>query len=480
MATGLEQQLIKGARFAAGPVVPIGSIAAAGFEKGQKKVKAEQLAKQQADFERKKLEAENYNKKRKESEKILSDYIKNEEDYSGGALPGNVGEIITDGSIGLKKFHNNVENQIRKGNIGLADSMKARQQSQQMLKKLNSGAGTYKEWMKIYEETHDNLSSTVGSKNVDIVNSMAKGLVYEQGKDTVVKNEKGETIHTFKDKEPLDVYSPETFEELNYISPDTSAINTLFDATQKSAQAAASKGADMTGYIKKVEQDLAQLTLTDSQYVSAAFDFLGKETPGFTNPFDSYIEEDMRAAFESKDPSLIKDKGGEGGNMDEIKAFVHNAMIEGAKDAYEGYKKDYADKFEPKDDSKTDKKELQRIKQLEFATPLIDETQIPRDKKGNVAIDDVVFTSLLARLNLAVDSRGAASGDTGSVISVKSNITNKTLNITSNMLDSDVKNALMLLSGSTTQEANESYPLDPSGPLSEKASNVFTPPHLRK
>jgi hypothetical protein len=346
MATGLEQQLIKGARFAAGPVVPIGSIAAAGFEKGQKAIKDIQ-AKQ---FEQRKLEAENYNKKRKETEKILSDYIKDQKEFDKRIPPNNYGQIITEKSVELKKSRNNVENEIRKGNIGLADSMKATQKDQQTLKKLNSGIGSYEEWMKIYGEIHDNLSSTVGSKNVDIVNSMAKGLVFKQGKDTVVKNEKGEAIHTFKDKEPLDIYSPETFEELNYISPDTSGINALFDATQKSAQAAASKGADMMGYIKKVEQDLTQLTLTDSQYISAAFDFLGKETPGFTNPFDSYIEEDMRAAFESKDPSLIKDKGGEEGNIDEIKAFVHNAMIEGAKDAYEGFKKDYADKFEPKDD----------------------------------------------------------------------------------------------------------------------------------
>ena len=476
MATGLEQQLIKGARFAAGPVVPIGSIAAAGFEKGQKAIKDIQ-AKQ---FEQRKLEAENYNKKRKETEKIVSNYIKDQDQLDKPIPPNNYGQIITENSVELKKSRNNVENEIRKGNIGLADSMKATQKDKQKLKNISSGISSYEEWMKIYEETHDNLSSTVGSKNVDVVNSMAKGLVFEQGKNVIVKNEKGETIHTFEDKELLNVYGPETFEELGYISPDTSGINALFDATQKSAQSAASKGADMTGYIKKVEQDLAQLTLTDNQYISAAFDFLGKETPGFTNPFNSYIEEDMRAAFESKDPSLIKDKGGEKGNMDEIKAFVHKAMIEGAKDAYEGYKKDYADKFEPQDDPKTDKKELQRIKQLEFATPLIDETKIPRDKNGNVTVGDVVFTSLLARLNLAVDSRGAAAGESGSAISVKSNITNKTLNMTSNMLDSDVKNALMLLSGATIQEANESYPPNPSGPLSEKASNVFTPPHLRK
>tara|TARA_Y100000389_G_scaffold5902_1_gene5684 strand:- start:14741 stop:16168 length:1428 start_codon:yes stop_codon:yes gene_type:complete len=346
MATGLEQQLIKGARFAAGPVVPIGSIAAAGFEKGQKKVKTEQLAKQQADFERRKLEAENYNKKRKDSEKILSDYIKNQKTLDKPLPPNNYGQIIAEGGLKLKQFRNGVEKEIRNGNIGQADSMKAAQEGQQMLGSLSSGVSSYGEWMEIYADIDDNLSSTVGSTNINIVNSMAKGLVYEQGKDTVVKDEEGKTLYTFKDKNILDVYSPETFDELGYTPPDTAGINTLFDATQKSAQSAASKGADMTGYIKKVEQDLAQLTLTDNQYISAAFDFLGKETPGFTNPFESYIEEDMRAAFESKDPSLIKDKGGEEGNMDEIKAFVHKAMIEGAKDAYEGFKKDYADKFE--------------------------------------------------------------------------------------------------------------------------------------
>jgi hypothetical protein len=474
MATGLEQQLIKGARFAAGPVVPIGSIAAAGFEKGQKVIKDIE-AKQ---FEQRKLEAENYNKKRKDSEKILSDYIKNQKTLENPLPPNNYGQIIAEGGLKLKQFRNNVENEIRNGNIGRADSMKATQEGQQMLGSLSSGVGSYGEWMEIYGDIDDNLSSTVGSTNINIVNSMAKGLVYEQGKDTVVKDEEGKTLYTFKDKNILDVYSPETFDELGYTSPDTTGINTLFDATQKSAQSAASKGADMTGYIKKVEQDLAQLTLTDNQYISAAFDFLGKETPGFTNPFDSYIEEDMRAAFKSKDPSLIKDKGGEEGNVDEIKAFVHKAMIEGAKDAYEGYKKDYADKFEPSG-VKTDKKELQRAKQLESTMPLIEQVKIPKNDKGNADINNVSFTRELARLNLAVDKSGAF-GEDDKVIEVRSNITNKKLNITSNMLDSDIKNILMLLSGATTQEANESYPLDREGPLSEKASDVFTPPHLRK
>ena len=43
--------------------------------------------------------------------------------------------------------------------------------------------------------------------------------------------------------------------------------------------------------------------------------------------------------------------------------------------------------------------------------------------------------------------------------SVKSNITNKSLNITGEMNDLDVKNALMLLSGATTKEADKAYPI---------------------
>jgi hypothetical protein len=53
--------------------------------------------------------------------------------------------------------------------------------------------------------------------------------------------------------------------------------------------------------------------------------------------------------------------------MDEIKAFVHKAMIEGAKDAYEGYKKDYADKFEPKSDPKPTSAEQSKIEMKESA-----------------------------------------------------------------------------------------------------------------
>ena len=71
MATGLEQQLIKGARFAAGPVVPIGSIAAAGFEKGQKVIKDIE-AKQ---IEARKAEAEAWAKKRQDTAKNWTKYF---------------------------------------------------------------------------------------------------------------------------------------------------------------------------------------------------------------------------------------------------------------------------------------------------------------------------------------------------------------------------------------------------------------------
>ena len=471
MATGLEQQLIKGARFAAGPVVPIGSIAAAGFEKGQKKVKAEQLAKQQADFERRKLEAERLTKQNENTNKILDALYKNKDKVrvNGELLKGYWKEQNLLGAAQVKQNELKLTERIKSGQLGKYDSLIAQDDLVNTpLSNLKEAADKYVGFADAVDEVKANLSSSVSADQATKINGILSG-------DKEIINQVSKEL----DISPSNLLNVETLEKLGYMSADTSGINTLFDATQKSAQSAASKGADMTGYIKKVEQDLAQLTLTDKQYVSAAFDFLGKTTPGFTNPFDSYIEDDMRAAFDAKDPNLL-DTNGDGDSMPEIKAFVHKAMIEGAKDAYEGYKKDYADKFEPKDDSKTNKKELQRIKHLEIATPLINETKIPRDKNGNVAVDDVLFTSLLARLNLAVDSRGAASGDTGSAISVKSNITNKTLNITSNMIDSDVKNALMLLSGSTVQEANESYPLDPSGPLSEKASDIFTPPHLRK
>ena len=470
MATGLEQQLIKGARFAAGPVVPIGSIAAAGFEKGQKKVKTEQLAKQQADFERKKLEAENYKNRLKSQDKILDNLFKNRTKAKVNAdlLKGYWGEANIKDSEAIKLSEAEIKDLVKSGKISNSEALTMqREQVNDRMGLAVQRADNYSAFAEVVDDIRGKgVSSSVPSESINEVNAILLG------------DSKAITAISKKyDIPPEDLLSEDALEKIGFKAADSAAFENVFSTVITAADAAASKGKSLENYKQDIQTAVSSMRLSDEQVQSVAFDYLGKQLPEYTEQYKTHLD--------AKDTDgLIKavgDLNADGdANEEDLRIFITNQMVEAGEAAYEGYKKDYADKFEPQDGSKTDKKELQRIKQLEFATPLIDETKIPRDKNGNVAVDDVLFTSLLARLNLAVDSRGAASGDTGSAISVKSNITNKTLNITSNMIDSDVKNALMLLSGSTIQEANESYPLDPSGPLSEKASDIFTPPHLRK
>lgn len=104
-------------------------------------------------------------------------------------------------------------------------------------------------------------------------------------------------------------------------------------------------------------------------------------------------------------------------------------------------------------------KEAKRKEQLNTAMPIIGNIKVPRDSDGRVDVGDSSFYNELARLNLAVDKAGFFESKDDKVIAVKSNITNKSLNITGEMNDLDVKNALMLLSGATTKEADKAYPI---------------------
>ena len=290
------------------------------------------------DFQKQKLEADKLAKENDNTDKILDALYKNKNKARVNAelLQGEWKKNILFGANEIKKNESELTNKVKSGKISKYDSLIEQDNLVNMpLSDLKDSADNYVAFVDAVNTTKENLSSSVSSAQAAKVNGILSGdkkVIDQVSKELNVK--------------PNDLLKPNVLQKLGYRIADTSSINTLFDATQKAAQTAASKGADMAGYIKKVEQDLSQLTLTDDQYLSAAFDFLGKETPGFVNPFDSYINENIREALDAKDPSLVRDINNDGSNMDEIKEFVHKAMIEGAKDAYEGFKKDYADKYE--------------------------------------------------------------------------------------------------------------------------------------
>lgn len=290
------------------------------------------------DFERKKLEAKNLSEQNKRTEKILVSLFNKENKIK-------VNNELTQGywknknnaeSFKAKKNKSILYNSVKTGELDQYEALVAQEENvNKLLTVASERADNYRNFYNTAGEIKKNISSSVASDVVDKVNGIIEG-------DENIINSVSKELNV----DPDDLLNAETLNKLGYIAADTTGIGTLFDTVQSSANSAASKGADFNGYIQKVKQDLSQLNLSDMQYISAAFDFLGKETPGFTSPFTSYIDEDMKAALKAKDINAIPDTDGDGNPMNEIKAFVNDAMIKAAEDSYDAFKKDYADKFD--------------------------------------------------------------------------------------------------------------------------------------
>lgn len=327
--------LIRGERRAAGPVVPLGTIAAAGFEKGLGRIQKIQ----QSEFEKRKLEAQALAKNNQDTEKILNNLYKNQSKVkvNNELLQGYWSQTNLATAALIKQNQYDLYKAVKSGKLTQFEAYTAQDQVvNNPLQQAVDRADKYREFYTAANNIKENISSSVSADVVGKVNGILSGdqnIIFSVAKEL--------------DVDPDDLLNPDTLQKLGYVSADTTGINTLFDATQQAAQSAAQKGLDKNGYMQSVKQNLSQLQLSDNQYISAAFDFLGKETPGYVNPFDSYIKEDMKVALETKNINAIQDTDGDGNPMNEIKSFVNDAMIKAAEDSYEAFKKDYADKFIP-------------------------------------------------------------------------------------------------------------------------------------
>ena len=345
MATGLEQQLIKGARFAAGPVVPIGSIAAAGFEKGQKKVKAEQLAKQQADFERRKLEAENYKDKLKSQDKILDNLFKNRTKAKVNAdlLKGFWAEANIKDSEGIRLSEAEIKDLVKSGKINNSEALTM--QRERVNDRMDSAvlrANNYSAFAEVVDSMRgEGISSSVPSESINEVNSILLG----DSKAIAAISKK-------YDMPPEDLLSEDALEKIGFKVADSGAFENVFSTVITAADKAASKGKSLENYKQDIQTAVASMKLSDEQVQSVAFDYLGKQLPEYTKQYKTYLDA-------KDDEGLIKAVGDLNGdsenNIEDLKIFITNQMVDAGEAAYEGYKKDYADKF--KVDTGKDEKE---------------------------------------------------------------------------------------------------------------------------
>lgn len=326
MATGLEQQLIKGARFAAGPVVPIGSIAAAGFEKGQKKVKAEELAKQQADFERRKLESEAWTKSRTDASKNWTNYFdklaskKASEPIS--ALPGQKAaetyyKLIENDKKSFMEFQSadisNVERSIQYNNIN--------QSIDQKIADIKGVPAKIAEW-------GSNLENVSVANSKAITDRMAASLddEWEHIGDGKIK---------FKNKDLADTDISQLY-DIDYIPVATEAFTSKVTDLNTLTEKFAKQNVSKKDLRKKLDNELADLNITKNEAISIAYDFLGKDQPGYVN-----IEmiEDITGDLEGKPEEFLikyvdKNKNGEVDGA-ELNSFIKEQLILAAEDGYE-------------------------------------------------------------------------------------------------------------------------------------------------
>jgi hypothetical protein len=137
--------------------------------------------------------------------------------------------------------------------------------------------------------------------------------------------------------------SEDALEKIGFKAADSGAFENVFSTVITAADNAASRGKSLENYKQDIQTAVSSMKLSDEQVQSVAFDYLGKQLPEYTEQYKTHLD--------AKDTEgLIKAVGdlnadGEASEED-LRIFITNQMVEAGEAAYEGYKKDYADKFE--------------------------------------------------------------------------------------------------------------------------------------
>jgi len=166
----------------------------------------------------------------------------------------------------------------------------------------------------------------------------------------------------------------------------------------------------------------------------------------------------------------------EDGKIDdpEIKETLFNSITETLQKTVTPLYDTYFKEFTPKQTA-TDKKAIQTSKTIEDLTPIIQNIKFPKNPENNlVDLNSTVFTRELARLNLRVDERGSMGATGGDIIKVTSNITGKSLNLTSDMFDNEMRSKLLQLIGADPTEAESIFPMETVGPSQESTTTDYS------
>lgn len=313
-------------------------------------------------------------------------------------------------------------------------------EQKEKISNLEYWANEYKESMVDFVDKTDMLSQVNTEKDLLLDKMRIEG-DYTIKENTAFFNINNEII-----EKPVSQLS----KGFSLIEQDHIAYNDLLNKVATTAKKTAAQGKDKTALDYEITEGINNLKLTDMQYLTIAVDQLG-----YTGDFDM---ETIRAEAKDENPDKIDNQK----LRNEIILFVENNIRQSANKAFAAY-------FEPKDPkdiTATDKKEKQTQQNIAFATDQLNKMKLPKTSKGMIDVDSTIFNRLLNNLNLSVDPAGSYEAGEKKIITIKSNITNKPLSITSDMPTAEVNRTLLMLSGATPEEAMRRYP-DLDGPVEE-------------
>lgn len=419
------------------------------IERGQiafERERTRSLKQQALELERKKLEAEAYNKKLKEFDdtRLLMNNKRTKAKTPIEAVPIAAKGFITVSSKLAVDAYNQIEADVKAGKITRADAiLRVENEVNPLLERNNYLIDNYNELL-----DSSNLlepSSINSSEDLDIAKKQIAGdyIINMDPKTNSLaaqfKNDKGELIRSI----PLDEMNKPAYKVV-----DTEAFTTAIETINVIADKAAKSGKSQSSFDNELSTAIDNLNFTPDQVMSIAFDYLAKEKPELANVKD----------YEGKVGEWVKtiDMDGDGvpGEDEDLSAWAKNQLKTIGSNAYSGYQKDYADKFDTDEIKLTPTQRLRKQEtqeRIESTKNSLAELSLPI-KDGKIDFDSNGFVKQLNKYN-SIITKSTPGG-----VMIKNIDTKKELEFLFDMSETEFKRVILQLAGAPREEAEKLIP----------------------
>lgn len=346
-------------------------------ERGQiayQREEAKQLKKKELEFEKRKLEAEAFQKALEQRDDVLYAVQKNMAKTSKKidfAPPAIKNRVIAMGDI-AKQNYKQLQDAIKQGRLSRGAALMW--QDENVNKYIDDAASLLDKYPEIISNYANSQPSMINSsKDINITNKIARGeFELDAENNAIIKSEDGKTIEA---KIPFDELANPT-----YIPVDTEAFTAAFTTVNAAADKAASKGKSLDSFNKDIDAAISSLNFTPEQALSIAFDYLGKEMPEYVTISD-FKDKDGNIDITKFKNGIDMDNDGKFGEPEDLNLWVKSQLKKAATESYEDYRRDYADKFDT-------------------------ETEAEKRRQRNKDITDQTITSIISDPIKAIEKSG--------------------------------------------------------------------------